>query len=214
MKKKVPLHAAPLTLVILGLVLIFTSCATLKKDDCLTADWYQIGYEDGTKGHPASRFAKHKKACAKYEVTPILDIYLDGRDEGLRQFCTPYNAYRLGIRGKSYQNQCAAISPAEFIQAYNRGRDVYLFKQQISREKNRLKNLKSRLELVNAEIDSKEQELVRDCSDKDKCKQILDDIRALDDEKQALENDIAYQKEQITDMEDTLSVMESQNHFF
>ena len=53
----------------------FFSCATLNKDECLTADWYQIGYEDGAKGYPLSRIGKHRKACAKHGVTPDMPPY-------------------------------------------------------------------------------------------------------------------------------------------
>lgn len=46
----------------------FQSCATLKKEECLTVNWYNIGYEDGTKGYKTSRIKKHRESCSKYGV--------------------------------------------------------------------------------------------------------------------------------------------------
>jgi hypothetical protein len=52
----------------------FTGCATLGKEECLNADWFTIGFEDGARGYPASRIGDHREACAKHGVTLISDL--------------------------------------------------------------------------------------------------------------------------------------------
>lgn len=199
--------------VIIGLILVLSSCATMRKEECLTADWYQVGYEDGSKGFLTSRIAKHRKACLKYDITPDLEAYLNGRARGLEEYCTPYNGYQLGVWGLPYMNQCRGEMEDLFLNAYNRGKDIYYFKQQISKEEKSLKKMKHRLSELNEEITGKEQALSQECSDQNRCKQILDHIRVLDGEKNRLVYDITRTEEQISHMEQTLADMQNQNRF-
>ncbi len=82
-----------------ALVLALQGCASLSKDECVTADWYSIGYEDGLHGKQADQIANHRKSCAKHGVTADLALYNEGRDAGLERFCEPRNGYRLGRAG-------------------------------------------------------------------------------------------------------------------
>ena len=45
-------------LVLLSVLMV--GCATLNEDECVTADWYEIGYSDGVKGQPDSYLEKHR----------------------------------------------------------------------------------------------------------------------------------------------------------
>lgn len=197
--------------IIIILVMIFTGCATLKKDECLTADWYQIGFEDGIKGYPVSRISKHRKACSKYEVTPDLQVYLDGRNKGLKEYCTPHNGYLLGVRGHLYQNQCQSQSDSGFLEAYNRGKDVYNFKRRLKNEEAIVKRFKKKWVELNDELSSKEGELSKNCLNQQDCKYALDEIRFLEDEMNALDHDIWQKENQIQGMREALADMENQN---
>src|SRR5690625_7945360 len=70
------------------LILPVSACATLSEGECLTADWYEIGQQDGRSGHERSRLHDHRKACAKHAVTPDETAYFAARDDGLRLYCT------------------------------------------------------------------------------------------------------------------------------
>jgi uncharacterized protein DUF2799 len=74
-KNRLRLDIKSLFFVLIGLM-VFSGCATMKKEECLTADWYNIGFEDGTRGYKVSRITNHRKACSKYEIAPNLDFYL------------------------------------------------------------------------------------------------------------------------------------------
>ncbi len=200
-------------LIIISLVFLISGCATLKKEDCLTADWFQIGFEDGARGLPADRIGKHRKACSKHDVTPNLSAYLDGRDQGLTQYCTPHNGYRRGLTGKSYKGLCRKDLEGPFLDAYNKGRDVYYFKQDISRQERKLKNIEDQLAQVDEQITQKELALGKGCADPKLCRRILDEIRGLDDEKNRLLFDIDDKQDLIRDMKLTLSDMMNQNRY-
>src|SRR5262245_18372320 len=68
-------------------------CASrgMAKEECVSADWQTIGYEDGLRGLPPDRIGAHRVACAKYQVSPNLVAYTEGRQLGLREYCQPKN---------------------------------------------------------------------------------------------------------------------------
>ena len=122
-------------------------CATMSKDECLTVDWRTVGYEDGAAGYSAERIAQHRKACAKHDVTPDLDLYLSGREAGLHEYCQPANGFRVGAAGHSYSGQCPVELDHEFSAAYESGRQLY--------------RLQSQLDGCTQEIESKRREVHR-----------------------------------------------------
>ncbi|MBE9396465.1 DUF2799 domain-containing protein [Pontibacterium sp. N1Y112] len=91
---------------LLGLGLV--GCASLSKESCLEGDWFAIGLKDGSNGHKAERRFDHQAACTKHGVSAQLQVeeYLRGREEGLEEYCTPENAYDVGLRVEYHHNVC------------------------------------------------------------------------------------------------------------
>jgi hypothetical protein len=133
------------------LLLALSACATMNREECLTVDWRTVGYEDGAAGYSGDRIGQHRKACAKHGVTPDLEAYQIGREEGLREFCLPANGYRVGSQGGSYAGICPQDLEPAFIDAYESGRELY--------------TLQSRLSDVNSELSSRRSDLDRAESD-------------------------------------------------
>ena len=125
------------------LLLLVAACASLDKDECVTADWYAIGLEDGAHGRSVERLGDHRRACAKYAVAPNTERYVAGRNEGLKSFCTHERGYSEGRAGNGYVAACP--QPANFLAGYNRGRELH--------------ELHRRLEEVNREIGRSKQAL-------------------------------------------------------
>jgi len=113
--------------------LLVTACAgTMNKDECRTVDWRTVGYEDGVAGRPGDRIGQHRKACAAAGVTPDLDAYRAGRDDGLREYCQPHNGYRAGVNGAEYYDTCPADLEPAFIAAYESGRELYVRERRVA----------------------------------------------------------------------------------
>ena len=63
----------------LALCATLGGCASLSKDECLNADWQDIGVRDGANGQPEEYLIQHSTACAKVGVTPDRTRWLAGR---------------------------------------------------------------------------------------------------------------------------------------
>lgn len=106
-------------------LLTLSGCATMNRAECQTVDWRTVGYEDGASGQTGDRIAQHRKACAKHGVTPDLDAYQLGREQGLREYCTADNGFRLGERGAQLPGFCPDERQAAFEAAYRDGFHLY-----------------------------------------------------------------------------------------
>jgi hypothetical protein len=120
---------AGLALACLGLA----SCSsTPSKTACAAMDWRTVGYEDGAAGYPASRIGVHRRACGEHGVAPDFDAYQAGRAEGLNEYCTAANGYRVGASGGQYANVCPIEREADFVQAYSEGQGLYVLRSRVS----------------------------------------------------------------------------------
>lgn len=127
-------------------VLALSGCATMNKEECQALDWRTLGYEDGTRGHPASRISQHRQACDDYGVTPDLDAYQKGRTQGLKEYCTPANGYRTGVQGGSYGAVCPVELEHTFLNAYQSGRYLYDLRRAVSGTESQLAARRAELE--------------------------------------------------------------------
>lgn len=134
--------------------LVLSGCATMNEAECVSVDWRTVGFEDGAAGRSADRIGQHRKACAKHGVTPDLAAYQAGREEGLREYCTPANGFNVGSRGNSYSGLCPADLEPAFSVAYESGRRLYTLESRVNTAANQL-------QAKRREKDRLEDELVR-----------------------------------------------------
>lgn len=95
----------------------------MDRNECVNAEWYAIGLEDGARGRPVERLGEHRRACAKHNVMPDTERYVAGRDEGLNAFCTYERGFSEGRAGNAHVAACPQGST--FLAGYKRGRDLY-----------------------------------------------------------------------------------------
>ena len=125
----------------LALLLLVTACASLDKEDCVQADWYTIGLEDGARGRAIERLGDHRRACAEHRIVPNAERYMAGRSDGLKSFCTYERGYSEGRAGHTYAAACP--QPASFLAGYNRGRELHALhreRDEIEREITKTRN--------------------------------------------------------------------------
>ena len=132
--------------------LVLQGCATMSVDQCATADWHALGYQDGSQGATLSKAAQRDAACTKHGFTMNRSAYSDGRYDGLHLFCTPNNAYSIGERGKSYSGVCTDHNEDDFLDAYQRGRELYSFTGAVTATQSQLNSAQSRRDVLDAKL--------------------------------------------------------------
>ena len=178
-------------LLLLSIALIVSSCATLDKNECLVANWESIGYEDGTRGHPAARIGKHRTACAKFGVTPDLALYTQGREQGLTLYCRASVGYREGIKGKTYKNVCPADSERDFLTGYHFGQRIYKISSRVHSLERKIIKEEKILDELAVTISDTEAELIRSGVSRERRALLLHEIKILSERKHDSEDVIA-----------------------
>ena len=160
----VPINRNYLRLILLAplAILLLSGCATMSEDECRTADWRMIGYEDGVAGLSAARIGEHRKACAKHNLTPSMQAYRQGREEGLYEYCRPQNAFRLGQQGSIYTGVCTFDTEEDFIVAYSAGKEIYDVQSSIRDLVSVLRKKENELEQMRQDIKTNTLEIASD----------------------------------------------------
>jgi len=101
---------------LLAAPLILGGCAQhLSKQQCLSMNWYQIGYADGNQGLNQRNLSQDIADCAKFKLKVNQSGYVQGWNAGVRQYCKPSNGYLLGTKGVTYNHIC----PKDLAGAFN-----------------------------------------------------------------------------------------------
>jgi hypothetical protein len=100
-------------------------CASMSRNECLAANWEDVGIRDGANGRAEEYLIQHSKACAKVAVVPDRGAWLHGREQGLDRFCVPYRVYQIGEYGGGFDAAiCRNYDQDRLINAYEQGREV------------------------------------------------------------------------------------------
>jgi len=188
----------PLTVLLLSVLV--SGCAAMSKNECQTAQWQSVGYEDGAKGYSVSRIGEYRKSCAEYNVAPDLATYTEGRRQGLQEWCTPSNGYLQGTRGAIYNGICPKTLETEFKQSMQRGKVVFDMRQTIKNQKVLIARLNRDLTTIEQEISDKEAELVSNNTHPGRRILLLDQIRKADQDRQAVRYDISEANSSLGEM--------------
>lgn len=165
------------------MTLLVSGCASMTEQECLTANWLDQGFRDGRSGQPLTRLASHTEACAKVGVIPNAALYREGRDQGIKHYCTSENGFLQGRQGHSYRQACPAALEHQFLVSYEQGQQLYQAEQLI--------------ESLNEDTRQLEQ-LLRDEEDRDKRRDLRKNIRDLDWERQRARDEQYYLERRLT----------------
>lgn len=106
--------------------LALTACVPhLTKQQCLTINWYQMGYADGQQGRNPRNLQQDIQDCAKFKIPVNTPAYQRGWRAGVRVYCRPNNAYNMGVNGKTYNHICPSNMASRFDRAWHRGLRKY-----------------------------------------------------------------------------------------
>ena len=178
------------TAALLAALILLQGCATLDKDECKLADWRLIGYQDGVAGKSATQVGEYREDCAKHAVVPDLDAYRAGRQEGLQQYCTASNGYRLGHAGRGYAVVCPAALEGDFRDGYNAGRELYLARSAVNKTHSHIKQRKQTLSNLEDDRAQKLAALIADGIKADKRVMIVYELNELQQEMDSVEDEL------------------------
>jgi len=128
-----------------ALLAFLGACASLTQQECLSADWRAIGYNDGVRGRLESYVTRHFDACSKVGITPDVQAWQGGRTQGLPLYCTPSNAYSVGRAGNDLSPVCPVSQQRVLFQNWDWGQEYYLITAQISGLESEAREIKRRI---------------------------------------------------------------------
>ena len=161
----------------LAFIAVLSGCATMSADECATADWSAIGYEDGSTGYPADRIGDHRKACAKHGFTPDLAAYQEGRKQGLKEYCRPGSGFRAGRNGSNYHGVCPANLEEDFMSGYRVGHKIYEMRSAVDSMSSEMSFNRNEIKKLDKEVREKEDSLANDDLSSGDRRRLLDDIK-------------------------------------
>ena len=109
---------------------LLSGCATMSPEECLQANWEEVGYNDGAAGYSLSRSAEHREACAESGVQLDFELYSQGYSLGLPYYCTREKGFETADHGGDYAVQCERDGFPEYASGYSEGLDVYALKKE------------------------------------------------------------------------------------
>jgi hypothetical protein len=133
------------TVALLAAALLAGGCASMDKPQCVNANWYAIGMEDGAQGRALQRLGDHRRACAEHGVQPDAERYAAGRNEGLKSYCTYDRGFRAGRAGNAYHSVCPEPAARDFLAGYQHGREVYGLQRRLDEVNTDIKKTKASL---------------------------------------------------------------------
>ena len=184
MRSRIAIFAA------LGGALVLQACASMGEDECKLADWRGIGIEDGSRGATTASFTKRRQACAKHGVQADMQAYLQGRSQGLRQYCRPQNGYSQGASGRRYNGVCPPELERGFIEAHAQGWGLYERKRTVHRLKKKLHSAEHRAKQIEHLLAEKTAALVMTRGNVQQRASLAIELKQLTQEKIEVERDL------------------------
>jgi hypothetical protein len=193
--------------------MVLGGCGSLSEKECHSADWHMIGYEDGAAGRPAARLGEHREACSDYGITPDLQAYRRGRDEGLREYCQPRRAYQLGRNGSGYPHACPAELEDALRTAYRDGRKLYEVESEINGMQRSLQRKENELQHIEKTQISHQTEIIGPNTSGARRVQLLAETWDLVKRKDAVEDEIYELESKIDSKRESLGEMQSATRY-
>jgi len=174
----------------LAFLAVLSGCATMSGEECATADWSSVGFEDGASGYPVDRLGDHRKACAKHGYTPDLVAYRQGRQQGLVDYCRPGRGFRAGESGANYHGVCPAELEEDFLSGYRIGHHLYEVRSAISDKSSDIHRNEREIKKLEEKVREKEEALAGDELSSAERRELLDDIKQMSERTGRLKADI------------------------
>ncbi|RTE67115.1 DUF2799 domain-containing protein [Amphritea opalescens] len=155
-------------------------CATLDREECLSADWQLIGFNDGVVGRATERLEQHREACSEYGVVPQIDEYLQGYDQGVIRYCTATNGYREARAGNRFNMACDGDLREAFAYGFELGTQAYRQVERLDDAEEELSSLQSSQHDDRRNLEHKREQIVAEGVSSKRRSRLLHEIHELE----------------------------------
>ncbi len=208
------MFSKPLIIVAVFSLLILSGCASMSESECQVANWRIIGAEDGAAGYnPDARLSRHRKACAKYGISPNYDQYQLGYEDGIVRFCTASNGFFRAKGGYQYTGICPSDLEDDFLAGYRPGRELFEINSDISRLEGNVTKAKSELKELEERANAAEAGLIADGKTPQERQQLLQELRDAQQERGRLEEEIRNLENQVSERRGEYNVLSAQYEY-
>jgi hypothetical protein len=180
---------------LLGVVLCLgalAACASqpkLSQEQCASADWQAIGYQDGQAGQAMTALNDEIIACKAYGIEPDLEAYAAGRSEGLALYCRPEVVLDATIQGVGDPFVCEPFDD-QLRTAFDMGRETRAAAQRWQQVQGQYQQLVEQRDAINRE-GARLTQVFEAESDPDVRQQVAQRITELGRQRNALDSQIA-----------------------
>ena len=101
-----------------------SSNTSITKTNCGSMDWFEYGRRDGSKGAPKEQIDSYRKLCGNEFDSSSETLYVNGRNSGLVEYCSPQNGFEIGRMGAAYLYVCPSLMEPAFINEMRRGQRI------------------------------------------------------------------------------------------
>lgn len=122
-------------LILLAFACFLTACVSTRPHlDCQNPNWHALGVLDGKAGHYSHQISRHQKRCPAAITHNDIALWEQGRQIGLKAYCTKSHAYRLGQMGLTMNAVCPEEGLLELQQSHALGYQTYYQQQRLRQD--------------------------------------------------------------------------------
>jgi hypothetical protein len=109
---------------------------------CANIDWHETGRLDGRAGSLVSKLTEYQRRCDKTDHPVETDLYENGRESGLIDYCSATGGLEAGKSGLVYQGVCPENLEPVFLTNFQLGSKIHELESENSELESRMANLK------------------------------------------------------------------------
>ncbi|MFK7895153.1 MAG: DUF2799 domain-containing protein [Myxococcota bacterium] len=180
----------------------------ISETQCKIGDWETLGERDGALGVRSSKLLELQETCIEYGVKPDRATYMAGWERGVRDYCSPSNAFAVGESGRRHNNVCPEDLREEFAAAFGKGQSLSAARTAITEKEAAIQDGTERLEVVRKEVISTAAAQINPILTPSKRAELLAELQGLNDEKKRLTADIPLWRNELVTLQRELDVLE------
>lgn len=171
-------------------VVSLSGCAGMSEQECAATDWRAVGFEDGAAGRAETAIGSYRQACTQHGVTPDFAQYRLGHSEGVEVYCRPSRGFDVGRSGARYQGVCPDGVEADFLAAYDDGRQLYELESGLRTIDYQIAARHNRMDAIDKEMAGAAAALIADGTSVERRAELLLRTKTLADEKSKLGDEV------------------------